>query len=68
MRIWASLDGKFTVDARLKSFDGAEVLLEKKDGRTIRVPVEKLSNKDRKFVDRWQNAAADSEDAEIVGK
>ena len=26
MRIWASLDGKFTVAARLKSFDGAEAL------------------------------------------
>ncbi len=50
MRLWASADGKHTVFAELVKVDGDVVVLRRDDGKTIRVPLAKLSAEDRKFA------------------
>jgi hypothetical protein len=50
-RIWKSADGKFSVEARLVNSTGDAVELKRKDdGRTIRVPRDKLSAADEAYL------------------
>jgi hypothetical protein len=49
-REWKSNTGAFTVRADLLGFDGREVKLKKMDGAEIAVPLEKLSEVDRKYL------------------
>jgi hypothetical protein len=49
-RIWKSADGKYTVEARLSELDGSVVVLEKRDGTVVRVPLEKLGEADRELA------------------
>lgn len=49
-RTWHSADGRFSVEARLTSVLGDRVHLKKRDGTTIKVPREKLSDEDKEFL------------------
>ncbi|MBC7852330.1 MAG: hypothetical protein IAF94_02750 [Pirellulaceae bacterium] len=49
-REWKSANGKFSVEAEFVAVKGGSVVLKKASGETIEVPVENLSEADRKFV------------------
>jgi S1-C subfamily serine protease len=52
-RTWISADGKYKVEARLVGFSDGIVELERRDnGQKVRIPVEKLSDADRQFVQK----------------
>jgi hypothetical protein len=50
LRTWTSGDGNFTVEARLVKATADTVWLEKKDGTTVHVPKEKLSDDDLSYI------------------
>lgn len=47
---WTSADGKFTIEAKFVKFNGRIITLTKKDGTTIDVPREKLSDEDLEWI------------------
>jgi len=49
-RVWTSVDGKFSIEATFVKSNPIQVTLEKTDGSMIDVPLEKLSNEDKKFI------------------
>ena len=49
-RLWTDASGSFRVQAVLVESNEAFVRLRKRDGKVIRVPLDKLSEKDRRFV------------------
>jgi hypothetical protein len=53
-RKWASADGKYTVEARAASYANGVVLLEKRDGKTSKVPLDKLSDADKVYMNKWR--------------
>jgi WD40 repeat protein len=52
MRTWTSADGNFTVEAQCVRDDGDAVVLRKKSGGEVKVPLDKLSADDRAYVER----------------
>ena len=50
VRTWTSKTGKFTIQAELLSFAQGVVSLRRADGKTIKVPLAKLSKDDQNFV------------------
>jgi len=50
MRTWTSADGRYTVEARLVGLRGSVVVLQKRDGRVVRVPIDQLSRADQAFL------------------
>lgn len=50
-REWKSVDGKFTVEAEYVAFRNGKVVLEKKSGEIITVPVERLSKEDVTYIE-----------------
>lgn len=50
LRIWTSIDGKFSVEGEFVSENGGNVKLQKTDGTVIEVESEKLSKKDRDWI------------------
>jgi SLA1 homology domain 1, SHD1. len=50
LRIWTSIDGKFSVEAEFVSEEGGKVKLRKTDGMVIEVESEKLSERDRDWI------------------
>ena len=55
-RIWTDSTGQFTVEAVFAGLASGVVRLKTSDGRTIQTPLERLSEKDQKYVDnRRQN-------------
>ena len=57
MRTWHDASGRFEIEATLVSLKDQTVTLKRKDGRTIRVPLKRLSAENQKFV-RGQSQAA----------
>lgn len=51
VRQWTSHDGKFKLEAELVDSDGEKATLRRADGTTIDVPLKRLSDLDRKFVE-----------------
>ena len=51
-RVWKDKSGKFKIEAQFVDSDGAKVKLQKKDGATVEVPIEKLCDEDREFLDK----------------
>jgi hypothetical protein len=49
-RTWTDASGKFTIEARFVSLAGGQVTLEKTGGVHVRMPLEKLSAADQKYV------------------
>lgn len=54
-RTWSSAGGKFAVDAKIVSYGNGQVTLENRTGKRIKVPLERLSDSDRAFVDKWRD-------------
>jgi len=54
VRAWTSSNGKNTIEARLLSMSQGQVVIETPQGRQIKVPLEKLSAADQKYVDDWR--------------
>jgi len=52
-RTWASADGRFSTEATIVSVANGTVTLKKRDGKTSKVPQEKLSEADQEFVKKW---------------
>lgn len=50
VRTWTDSTGRFTIEARLVSAEGEQVLLERADGTMVRIDLEKLSAVDREYV------------------
>jgi hypothetical protein len=57
MRTWHDATGKFEIEATLVSVKDQTVTLKKKNGRTIRVSLKKLSAEDQKYVQEQSQAA-----------
>jgi len=49
-RVWKDQTGVYSVEAVLLEFDETTVLLRKKDGSTVRVPIARLSPADREYL------------------
>jgi hypothetical protein len=49
-RTWTDTTGQFTIKARYAGVNDDKVSLEAEDGRKVQVPLEKLSDADRKFL------------------
>ena len=50
LRTWTSATGTYTIQARFVSLKGGVLTLERESGKTITVPVEKLSKTDRAYA------------------
>lgn len=62
-RVWSSVDGKFSVEATWESNDGNSVTLKKKsDGKSLTVPLAKLSSNDREYLASINKSSAASMD------
>ncbi len=59
-RTWTDSTGKYTVDADLIGFNERHVVLEKGDHQLISVPLDKLCDADRKFLDSKEASDAAS--------
>jgi uncharacterized membrane protein len=50
IRKWTSKDGQYSTEAELVEFDKASVTLKKTTGETVTVPLERLSEADRRYL------------------
>jgi len=57
VRTWKDKTGKFSIRAELVESDGTKVTLKKTDGKVIKVPVDRLSDEDRQFLESQENKA-----------
>jgi hypothetical protein len=55
-RTWSDLTGKFKIDASFISLVDGKVNLRRADGKTLSVPLDKLSTADQAFVKQLQDA------------
>ncbi len=53
-RVWHDASGGFSVEAELVASDGVTVTLRRVDGNTISVPLERLSEADRRWLEENQ--------------
>jgi mono/diheme cytochrome c family protein len=49
-RKWTSEDGRYSIEAELVQRDDANVTLKKRSGETVTVPLERLSEADRRYL------------------
>jgi hypothetical protein len=59
-RLWTDVSGQYHVEARLVSFDGQTVRLQRADGRYVRIAVGQLCTLDAQFVRQQTMAVAAS--------
>jgi hypothetical protein len=57
-RTWTDATGKFSIEAKFVGEDGDAVRLVKQDGTELKVPLAKLSESDRKYVESRRGPAA----------
>lgn len=60
LRTWSSKSGKYKVKAKFLEVDDDQVTLEKEDGETVTVAINKLSDADRKLARQLAEAAEGS--------
>jgi hypothetical protein len=53
-RTWTSATGAFSTEAKLAGMANGTVTLIKRDGKSIKVPQDKLSDADREFIEKWR--------------
>ncbi len=53
-RKWTSNDGRFSTEAELVELNDETVILKKRSGETVAVPLERLSELDRRFLLSWK--------------
>ena len=49
-RKWSDATGKFSVEAELLAVENDKVVLKKTDGSSIKVPIARLSETDRRYL------------------
>ncbi len=49
-RTWTDVTGKFSVDAKISSRTATHVTLVKEDGKEVKLPIDKLSSADQKWL------------------
>ena len=59
-RTWTDSTGKFKVDAALVNVSDGKVNLRRSDGRTMSIPLERLSDADQAHVKELQQPAAEN--------
>lgn len=57
-RIWTDDTGKFTVEAALLSVEGNNITLQREGGRTVSLPISRLSDADQEYIRRVHAAHA----------
>ncbi len=57
VRTWRDKSGKFSIQAELVESDGTAVKLKRADGNVISVPVDRLSDEDRQFLESQEKMA-----------
>ncbi len=65
-RQWTGNDGKFNVTAEFVAVQGEDVVLRRKNGKTLRVPLSRLSEDDRAFIEKQQANAPGFDPAAAV--
>jgi hypothetical protein len=55
-RTWTDRSGEHTVEAEIQRLESGAVVLRKFNGRTVRVPLERLSDADQEFIRQWASA------------
>ena len=50
LRIWVDVNGAFSVEAILESFDKKNVVLKRKDGVAVTIAIDQLSNQDKQYL------------------
>ena len=68
LRAWSSQGGKFTIKAKFVELKDGSVTLEKEDGQTVAVPLDRLSEADQKLVRQLAEASEDNPFASKPGK
>jgi hypothetical protein len=58
VRTWVDVSGKFKIEAQFVKVEGDQVELQRTDGKTIKLPLAKLSAADQEYVKK-QNADSD---------
>jgi hypothetical protein len=53
-RIWTSVNGKKSPEAKIASYGNGIVTLESRNGKRTKVPVEKLIQADKDFIAKWR--------------
>ena len=51
-RTWRDSSGRFEIEATFAGFSAGKVVLQKKDGKRIAVPLERLSKEDQAYVEQ----------------
>lgn len=64
VRTWTDKTGAFEVKARLLSHSNGKIELEKEDGRVVTLPLDKLSEPDKKFIAEIEKKAADESNSD----
>lgn len=65
-RKWRDASGKFEIEAKLSQIDGETIVLEKRDGKIVKVPYAKLSPLDKGFIEgRRSTMASDNPFKEV---
>lgn len=54
-RTWTSRKGGHTTEAKIISYANGVVTIENPDGKKIKVPVEKLSEEDGRYIEEWRS-------------
>ena len=57
IRIWSDQTGVFEIEAQLVERDGDNLLLKRADNRTVSVPIQSLSAKDKEYVESLEQAS-----------
>ncbi len=55
-RTWKDATGKFSIEGQLRHADSSEVQLTQSNGKTVKIPVEKLSDGDKAFIEGFLKA------------
>ncbi len=55
-RTWTSASGKYTQEAKIISYANGTITIESRQGKRVKVPLEKLSQADKDFVEKWRKA------------
>lgn len=55
-RTWTSANGKFTTNARVVSYANGTITIETREGKKTKVPLDKLCDEDKKYIDKWRKA------------
>ncbi len=68
LRIWSSQGSKFKINAKFVELSNGSVTLEKEDGETVAVPLDRLSEADQKLARQLADESGDNPFASKPGK